>query len=52
LILQDRVEVVHEQRVDSGWERNVLTGPGEVLRIEELGLASPLSRIYDRVKPP
>lgn len=52
LIQQDRVEVVYDQRGDSGWARTVLTRPDDVLRIDEFSLACPLSRIYDRVKLP
>ena len=50
LIQQERVEIAYHLRDGEIWNVAVLTGPDDVLRIDEFGFACPLSRIYHRVR--
>jgi Uma2 family endonuclease len=50
LIQQEHAEIAYHWRDQTTWWLTLLAGRDDVLRIDEFGLACPLSRIYDRVK--
>lgn len=52
LVYQDQMRVENYRRTDSGWELDVLTRPGDALRLGALLFEMPLAEVYAGVSLP
>ena len=48
IVEQDRIAMTVLRRSESGWQSEVLEGPGAVLELPGIGVEIPLERIYER----